>query len=330
MTTRADMAGQLALSPASSTKTYVVEAHTGDPAGCLSDLPGRVEATDDAFLFQVVTGKGVYWVDQLDERFWRFHTDMRNADAYPVLRDWIGARRDLDWMWLPSEHLRHLWPQAVSRRVRTDFRGSGFLGSTVPARDVRVQLQGDNAEHLLDLISEIPEVSSAVSFDGVEVSVTDPSFGSVREGVNRMGRFAVSGESLELHLQFVNTVVDRYKRLVQLCEAKAIQWRATSEEGGGTLTGGPIVIEFSREIDDVAAFADELTASREPFRLWGPHHRAARRSRGRSGRPPRRPDPPARHRSPVDARLPVRRLLREHHRAADQQPTAPFRRRPDP
>src|SRR5262249_35264294 len=165
------MAGQLALSPVSATKTYVVEAHTPEPAACLSDLPGRVEATEDAFLYRVATPKGLYWVDQLDERFWRFHTDMRNGDAYPILRDWVSARRDLDWMWLPSEHLRHLWPGAISRRVRTDFRGGRLLGSTTPARDVRVQLQGDNAEHLLDLISDIPEYTSAVSFDGVEADV---------------------------------------------------------------------------------------------------------------------------------------------------------------
>jgi hypothetical protein len=70
MTTRADMAGQLALSPVSATKTYVVEAHTPSPAACLSDLPGQVEATEDAFLYRVATPKGLYWVDQLDERFW--------------------------------------------------------------------------------------------------------------------------------------------------------------------------------------------------------------------------------------------------------------------
>ena len=56
MTTRADMAGQLALSAVSPTKTYVVEAHTRDPAAYLSDLPGRVEPTEDAFLFRVATG----------------------------------------------------------------------------------------------------------------------------------------------------------------------------------------------------------------------------------------------------------------------------------
>ena len=58
MTNRADMSRQLALSSVSPVKTYVVEAHADDPAACLSDLPGRVEPTEDAFLFRVATAKG--------------------------------------------------------------------------------------------------------------------------------------------------------------------------------------------------------------------------------------------------------------------------------
>jgi hypothetical protein len=271
MRTRADMAAELALTPSSPTKTYVVEAHTDDPAASLSELPGTVESTEDAYLVRLRTREGVYWVDQLDERFWRFHTDMPNSVAYPMLRDWIGRRRDFDWMWLPSEHLRHMWPGAISRRVRTDFRGGGFVGSDAPAKDMRVQLLGEHAEHLLDLISKIPEYSSAVSFEGVENEIRDPSFGWVKEGVNRMGRFAASGDSLDLHLQFVNTVVDRYRQLVVLCEQKAISWQGwdDSGEGGGTVSGGPVVINFSRPVEDVGAFADALTSIRGPFRLWG-------------------------------------------------------------
>ncbi len=42
----------------------------------------------------------------------------------------------------------------------------------------------------------------------------------------RMGRFAVSGDSLEFHLLFVQTVIDRYRHLVTACEQKAIEWTA--------------------------------------------------------------------------------------------------------
>ncbi len=271
MTARAEMTESLALNPASPTKTYVVEAHATDPVEGLAGLPGAIEPTDDAYLFRLVTPEGPYWIDQLNERFWRFHTDVPNRVAYPILRDWISSRRDLDWMWLPSEHLRHLWPGAISRRVRTDFRGREFLGANVRAREMRVQLFGQDAERLLDIISGIPDYSSAVSFDGIETQIEDASFGYVKEGVNRMGRFAASGDSPELHFQFVDAVVDRYSRLVELCEQRAIGWvgQAESDEGGGIMTGGPLVIRFRREIEDVEAFADELTSSRGPFRLWG-------------------------------------------------------------
>lgn len=261
----------LEFGPARPTKTYVVESHADDPVACLSELAsGRAEPLSDAYLFRVATSAGVLWVDQLDERFWRLHTDAGHNTIFPLLRDWVSSRRDLDWMWLPSEHLRHVWPGAVSPHVRTDFRGGGLVGAGVLARDVRVQLQGDDAEQLLGLIADIPEYRAALSFEGVQTEITDPHFGSIREGVNRMGRFAASGDSPELHLQFVSTVVDRYRRLVELCEARVLRWRGfAGSDGGGTVNGGPIVIDFSREVEDVGAFADELTSSREPFRLWG-------------------------------------------------------------
>lgn len=268
--TRAQMGAELALSPSSPTKTYVVEVHAEDPAACLRDLSTHVEPTADAFLFRVHTEAGIYWVDQLDERFWRFHTDMRKSDAYPHLKDWVGSRRDLDWMWLPSEHLHGMWPGARSRRVRTDFHGGSFIGNDSPAQDLRVQLSGRNAEQLFDRIGQLPEYRSAISFDAVELEISETDFGYVREGVNRMGSFAASGDSLELHLDFVNVVVGRYKRLVELCEEKAIKWSASgSADGGGTVQGGPILITFSREIENLEAFAEELTSCREPFRLWG-------------------------------------------------------------
>lgn len=271
MTARAAMAEDLALDPARPTKTYVVEAHVQDPAARLSQLaPGQVESQADAFLFKLRTKSGVLWVDQTDGRFWRIHTDIGQAAAYPLLRDWVGSHRDLDWMWLPSEHLRHLWPGATSRRVRTDFRSGDFVSAQAAAQDLRVQLRGSNAEEFFDAISHLPQYRSAVSFDMVEAEVTEDAYGgSVREGVNRMGRFAVTGDSFELHEQFVSSVVERYKRLVELCESKAIKWHALPGPGGGTLTGGPIVLTFSRVIEDVGAFAEKLTSSQEPFRLWG-------------------------------------------------------------
>jgi hypothetical protein len=230
------MLDALDFSPARPTKTYVIESHAEDPTRCLSELAsGQIEPLADAYLFRVNTGAGVLWIDQLDERFWRIHTDAGHSAVFPLLRDWVSSRRDLDWMWLPSEHLRKVWPDAVSSRVRTDFGGGNLLGMGASARGVRVQLQGDDAEWLLSLIANIPEYHGALSYEGVQMEVTDPHFGSIREGVNRMGRFAASGDSPELHLQFVNAVVNRYKRLVELCEGhplarlRGFRWRRNAQ-----------------------------------------------------------------------------------------------------
>ena len=268
--TRVAMFDALDFSAARPTKTYVIEAHVTDSVACLSDLAtSQVEQSEDAYIFRVATEAGVLWVDQLDERFWRIHTDVSSGAVYRLLREWVGSRCDLDWMWLPSDHLRHVWPGAVPTRAKSDFWGGGLLGNRTQAQEVRIQLTGRDADHLLNLIADIPEYRAALSLEAIQTEITDPHFGSVREGLNRWGQFAASGDSPELHLRFVSEVVDRYRRLVELCEAKAIRWQPFESGGGGRLSGAPIVINFSREVEDVGLFADELTSSREPFRLWG-------------------------------------------------------------
>ncbi len=274
MTTRAQMATRLELSPSSPTKTFVLEAHSTEPREMLSDIVGtkNVEDTQDAYLFKAHIPQGDMWVDQLDERFWSFHTDLSVKDASTFLSPMVEKRRDLDWIWLPSDHLRKVWPDSVSRRVRTSFTGSRFVSENSPAQDLRVQLSGKDADALLDLIANDERYRAAVSFESIQASIVDPDFGAVEEAVNKMGRFAVSGDSFELHLQFVQQVVARYSNLVRLCEDKVIRFStfdSKSEDGGGFLTGGPIVIRFSREIEDLARFTSTLFSSRQPFRLWG-------------------------------------------------------------
>lgn len=272
MSARAAMAAELTLTPTSPIKTFVLEAHTDEPDAYLAELAGEgcVEATEDAYLFKVRTESGRFWVDQLNPRFWSFHTDMRAGEAAAAVNAWVASRRDLDWMWLPSEHLRHMWPGAKARQVRTDFQGRALLGASgADTEDLRLQLSGRDAEALLDYLSA-SNFRAAVSFDRIETYLSDPDFGSAREAVNRMGKFAASGDSFELHLQFVSTVVNRYSALVTLCESRAVSWSSLgSEDGGGNFAGGPIVVRFSRPVPDKAAFLDEIFSARAPFRLWG-------------------------------------------------------------
>ena len=272
MITRADMAGELNLGSNTPTKTFVVEAHADDPARLLEEVVGRnnLEPTADAFLYRVLLDGGVLWVDQLDQRFWSIHTDMQMKDAHDFLRREVESRRELDWIWLPSDHLRNIWPNTQPQRVVTTFDGSRFTEEDAPAQDLKVQLSGRGATKLLDHIANNDAYRYSVSFDSSQTPLVDPDLGWVVEGVNRKGRFAVSGDSFELHLQVVHAVVGRYKRLVSLCESKAVEYSAFGGgDSGGTLDGGPILVRFSRKIADMPAFLAEVFSARFPYRLWG-------------------------------------------------------------
>ncbi len=274
MTTRADMAHELVLSPSSPTKTFVIEAHTEAPADFLRHTfsAGYVEPTEDVYLYKVHLKDGLLWVDQTDERFWSIHTDMSAGDARALINKEVEAHRELDRIWLPSEHLRNLWPNSVTRRVQTSFQGEGFVGRSDAARDLKVRLSGNNANELLEYISQNQRYRSSVSFQSVQASLDDEDFGSIEEAVSRTGLFAASGDSFEFHVQFVRSVVQRYKNLVLACESRAIGYTSFDENGvepGGRMVGEPIVVRFAREIEDLSGFVAELLSSRQPYRLWG-------------------------------------------------------------
>ncbi|WP_112264729.1 hypothetical protein [Lentzea terrae] len=272
MITRADMNEQLHLGSNTPTKTFVVEAHADDPRLLLEDVVGRsnLEATADAFLFKAHLDSGELWIDQLDRRFWSIHTDMGMKDAHDFLRKEVEGRRELDWIWLPSDHLRNIWPNTQPQRVVTTFDGSRFSEEDAPTKGLKVQMSGHGATKLLDFIAGNDDFRYSVSFHSSQTPLIDPDLGSIVEGVNRKGRFAVSGDSFEFHLQVVHSVVRRYKRLVELCESKAISYTTHDEiDGGGMLDGGSILIKFSRKITDIPAFLGELFSARIPYRLWG-------------------------------------------------------------
>jgi len=287
MITRADLARRVPLDGAVPAKSFVVEVHTDDPSGYLSEIAGRgnVEPTKDTYLSRVLVPNGEFWVDRLQQRFWVFHTIMPSSLAASWLRDRVESRRDTDWMWLPSSHLRHIAPGAAPHRVRTDFDGTRLVAADDAAYDLRVQLTGSHAERLLDQISAMPEYRAAVSFSSVEVHLDDSELGALREAVKRSGLFAARGDDFAYHAQFVRSAIGRYARFVETVEAMAMGFSplpsalaprmATDGEvsaddyAGASFNGTPIGIRFSRQIADLAGFCEEVFSSRAPFRLWG-------------------------------------------------------------
>jgi hypothetical protein len=249
-------------------KTFVLEAHADhNPAELLADAFGRtrVRETDDFHLHEL-DADVPFVVDHLDERFWSLHTTAPAGEAVPLLKGVVEARRDLDWMWLPSDHLRNIWPGSRPQWLATDFSSGRLTPDADDVVDLRLRVQGAAAASVLRLVEQ--EYRQAVSFSGVAVRATDADLGSIDEAISRDGRFVARGDDFGFHQALVRRVVERYRRFVEAVEARALRW-IELPEGGARLEGAPLVLRFSRSIPDLPLFLDQLFSAREPFRLWG-------------------------------------------------------------
>ena len=249
-----------------SWKTYVIEAHpTNDVKEFLTDAFGYTEPTEDIHMHRLV-GEVDLFVDHLDPRFWNLHTTEPTGLVEPYLRRVISSRRDLDRMWLPSDHLRNIWHNASPRWVATNFSSRRLTPSTDDVADLKLRVGGPAANGVLDLIEK--RFQTAVPHSQVGISVDDPHHGSINEVISHNGRFMANGNDFGFHQTIVRQVVGRYRRLVEDVERCALRWE-NLPDGGSRLFGAPITLQFSRPIPDLDLFLDRLFSSREPFRLWG-------------------------------------------------------------
>lgn len=268
---RANLARQYTTSPPRNPwKTFVLEVHAENGAmGFLQEGFGSafVKSTEDISLHHLV-GEVEFVVDHLDERFWSFHTTEPIVDATRYLRNVVGSRCDLDWMWIPSDHLSNIWEGASLQWLAADYHARQLSPSEDPFDDLQVQLRvrGYQADEVLRVIAE--RYDTAVPQGEVGIAARDSELGWINERVNHQGRFVANGDDFYFHQSIIQSVVKRYRDFVEAVEQRVIGWEQLPS-GGVRHSGVPITIRFSRPIPDVGLFAENLFSSREPFRLWG-------------------------------------------------------------
>jgi len=277
MMDRSSMASQF-VSDNRHWKTYVLEAHPVEsPEALLRDAFGdhSVGITDDDHLFTLSIRDASYFVDTLDERFWSFHTSDSVSLAERPLTAATSRRHDLDRVWLPSAHLRAIERHGRTKWVNSDFKAQKFRPAEL-VHDLTFHASGGTSQDLLDAIAELPDYTYALSLDRVGLVAFDELLGTVDEAVTRKASFLASGESFALHQLVVAGTIERYRELVEAAEALAIGFDRFSDRGheesddssGGTMTGTPIELLFSRPLADFDGFLSQIFSSRAPFRLW--------------------------------------------------------------
>lgn len=246
----------------------VLEVHAGDDAErLLTDAfaGSRIEQTEDVHLHRVL-GDVEFAVDHIDRRFWSFHTTEPAGDAARYLRRAVSWRRDLDWIWLPSDHLRSIWPDASPQFPATNFLAGRPTPSIGEVDNLNLGVTGHPADQVLRGTGD--RFRKDVPQSHVAVNVDDEDFGSITEFVSYDGRFMANGGDFVFHQAIIRRVVDRYRQFVEEVERRALRWKELPV-GGARPFGSPITVRFSHGIPDLDYFLEHLFSAREPFRFWG-------------------------------------------------------------
>lgn len=254
-----------------ATKTFVLEVHpNGHPASdflasAVGEL-GRVNSTGDKHLFDIVGDDARLVADTARDRFWMFHTWSLKQPAGRLVRALVQGSRSVDYPWLPSHHVRQL-SQGQTIRLRSDFRATELGSGLSAASDVRLQVHGRDGAGLLELIESSEAFAPTVAVSSAAARISDTSYGSNLQAVDRRCAWVASGDSFALHIRTIRQVVNGYRRLVEAIEEHRL--RAESAGRGWRPAGAPVSILFRRTVNDMDRFLEVLFSCREPFRLWG-------------------------------------------------------------
>src|SRR5579862_1763704 len=143
-------------------KSRLLEAHAPEPSSdgvahlltsVASDADLAVEVIGDS-LWALVGTEDAFLIDALNPRFWLLHSTAPADRLRRLLRRHLLLSSRLDQAWFSSEQLQRL--EGERRWVRSSFNSDTLQpnesGGVVPRR-WKVQVEGENPEELLDLLS---------------------------------------------------------------------------------------------------------------------------------------------------------------------------------
>lgn len=257
-------------------KTYVVESNREAVPLSLRHRGFDVDliATQDETLTILrVMGKeggATFYLDTADPRFWLMHTGGPSTTTDSFVRGLVGMPGNwIDSLWIPGERLESFVDGGKLRSFSVKYRNEIDRDEPeeVPVKEMSMRLWGSEAPIVLRALRRSGELQRSVALSnvGVKVAVGDADF--VLDDIHYSGKFTTRGTSFGAHYQLVSRVLDGYKDLLNAIESSAISIVAT--DSGGSLSGEPISIRFSRAIEDLEKFLGSLLASEAPFRLWG-------------------------------------------------------------
>jgi len=233
----------------------------------------QVFESEDETLFNLMHGKDTYHLDVSDPRFWIMHTLALSTRADKMRRDLIVSSPILDSAWLPT--------QLLERAARFGhFRGFGVVHDETPfitsrSEEVEVEtmhlrLWGGSAAAVLDALRQSGIFGHSLALSSVRLRYWLPGLDdeAIIDNLTFEGKVTALGKSFMSHTNLISKVHANYSETIRKIEDK-LPIRFVSQDGIAALEGNPIIINLSREVEDVPDFVSSVFSSALPFRLWG-------------------------------------------------------------
>jgi hypothetical protein len=213
-----------------------------------------------------------FFVDTSDPRFWLLHTNNLAKDAQHLFNRLVHSPKAVfDKAWMPMEMI-----QKIVHLPRNSFRGFGLSYKDFfdlskeeeqPVAELKMRVSGINSVNALNALRAETKIQNSLSYSMVRLRRGDPN----RYVINEMGyegRFtATGGYSIEDYMSLIEATREIYKNSLETIEHNSLGIKEV--EGRTLIEGQAFDLVLKREIENPSSFADILTNSKTPFRIWG-------------------------------------------------------------
>ena len=258
-------------------KTYIMEVNRGLPEqtegfGMIIHKEKTALPEVEILTLEHNNIRARFYVDTTDRRFWLLHTNALSKYArYLFDRLVYSPKATFDKVWLPMQMI-----QKISNLPRNSFRGFGLeyldyfdLNRELeqPVAELRMRVSGASSLNALNALRHEEKIQNSLAYSMVRVKRGEPK-NFVIDEVGYEGRFtAIGGSSIDDYVSLIEITSKIYKNNLEMIENNSLGIKQV--ENRTLIEGQAFDLILKREIEDVGLFADVLTTSRKPFRLWG-------------------------------------------------------------
>ena len=210
-----------------------------------------------------------FYVDILDKRFIVFHSSEESKLTDDFIESLIStAPNSLDYPWFFNGFMNNVLTFGLNESFSVKFRNEFYDAERELAEIKRFSMRfwGNDGKNNLSQINKIDSLKQGISLSNVGVKIGNQDL-FISDNINYKGRFtAINGNSVKEHLYLINRVKTSYREIINKIESSSIEY--ISKDNRVSIIGEPIIIKFSKKIVDLKSFANILTSSKLPFRLW--------------------------------------------------------------